>query len=108
MKTRIGKLRHRLTIEQETRVADGGGGSASVWEPVAEIWGAVEATGGSERVAADRVSGEVRYVITIRHRGDLGPAMRFRRGAEAFAILAVLDRDGRRRFLDCHCERRDL
>jgi SPP1 family predicted phage head-tail adaptor len=107
VKTRIGKLRHRLTIEQETRVADGGGGSVSAWAPVAEVWAAVEATGGGERVAADRLGGEVACRVTIRHRADLGPAMRFRRGAEVFAILAVLDRDGRRRFLDCHCERRD-
>jgi SPP1 family predicted phage head-tail adaptor len=108
LKTRIGKLRHRLVIEAETRIADGGGGSASAWEPVAEVWGAVEAAAGGERVSADRVSGEISCRITIRHRSDLGPAMRFRRGAEAFAILAVHDRDGRRRFLDCHCERRDL
>ena len=108
MKTRIGKLRHRLTIEQETRVADGGGGSTSVWALVAEVWAAMEAMSGGERVAADRIAGEVRCLITIRHRIDLGPAMRFRRGDETFAILAVLDRDGRRRFLDCHCERRDL
>jgi SPP1 family predicted phage head-tail adaptor len=108
MKTRIGKLRHRLVIEAETRIADGGGGSASVWEPVAEVWAAVEATAGGERVSADRISGNASCKITIRHRSDLGPAMRFRRGAEVFAILAVLDRDSRRRFLDCHCERRDL
>jgi SPP1 family predicted phage head-tail adaptor len=108
MKTRIGKLRHRLTIEQEVRVADGGGGSASSWEQVGEVWAAVEATGGRESVAADRLGDDVSCRITIRHRSDLGPAMRFRRGDEIFAILAVLDRDDRRRFLDCHCERRDL
>ena len=43
MKTRIGKLRHRLTIEREARAGDGGGGSASTWETVADVWGAVEA-----------------------------------------------------------------
>lgn len=108
MKPRIGKLRHRLTIEQETREADGGGGAVTVWQAAAEVWGAVEATAGSERVAADRLTGKVTHLITIRHRGDLGPAMRFRRGEEIFAIRAVLDRDGRGRFLECHCERGDL
>ncbi len=108
MSARIGKLRHRLTIERAVRTADGGGGGAVAWDEVAEIWAAVEAVSGKETVAADRVSGEVSHLITIRQRSDLGPAMRFRRGSEIFEILAVLDKDGRGRFLECHCERRDL
>jgi SPP1 family predicted phage head-tail adaptor len=108
VKARIGRLRHRLTLEASARAGDGGGGAVSTWETVAELWGAVEAVAGKEAVMADRVSGEASYRIVIRHRDDLRPAMRFRRGAEAFGILAVLDADGRRRFLVCDCERRDL
>ena len=108
MSTRIGKLRHRLTLEREVRADDGGGGAALSWETVAEVWGSVEATSGKENVEADRISGRASYLITIRNRSDLGPAMRFRRDAEIFEILAVLDKDGRDRFLQCHCERRDL
>jgi SPP1 family predicted phage head-tail adaptor len=95
MRARIGRLRHRLTLEARSRANDGG-------------WGAVEAATGKEAVAADRVTGQAAYLIIIRYRGDVTPAMRFRRGTEAFDILAVLDKDGRRRFLVCHCERRDL
>jgi SPP1 family predicted phage head-tail adaptor len=108
VRARIGRLRHRLTLEVRSRVGDGGGGAVSTWEPVAELWGAVEAVAGKEAVMADRVSGQAASRIVIRHRDDVGPAMRFRRGAEAFDILAALDQDGRRRFLVCDCERRDL
>lgn len=108
MKARIGRLRHRLTLETRSRSPDGGGGAVSAWTPVAELWGAVEAVAGKEAVAADRVSGETACRIVIRHRDDVGPAMRFRRGGEAFDIVAALDGDGRRRFLVCECERRDL
>jgi SPP1 family predicted phage head-tail adaptor len=108
MSARIGKLRHRLTIEQQTPSADGGGGTVTVWDELAEVWGAVEAVSGRERIEAGRTSGQVSHLITIRHRDDLGPAMRFRREAEIFEILAVLDKDGRGRFLQCHCERRFL
>ncbi|NJM34939.1 MAG: phage head closure protein [Rhodomicrobium sp.] len=73
-----------------------------------EVWGAVEASSGKEIVGADRVTGEASYTITIRYRPDLTPSMRFRRGTETFHILAVLDKDGRRRLLTCQCERRDL
>jgi SPP1 family predicted phage head-tail adaptor len=108
MKARIGKLRHRLILEQPLRTDDGGGGAEAGWEQVAELWAAVEAVSGTETVAADRVSGHASYLITIRYREGLTPAMRFRRGAEGFHILSVLDRDGRKRFLVCHCARRDL
>jgi SPP1 family predicted phage head-tail adaptor len=108
VKARIGKLRHRLTLEQAMRTDDGGGGAEAGWEPVAELWAAVEAVSGTETVAADRISGQASYLITIRHREDLRPAMRFRRGAELFHILSALDQDGRKRFLVCHCARRDL
>lgn len=108
MSRRVGKLRHRLTIERGVRITDEGGGASLVWEPVDDVWGAVEAASGKEKVAADRISGTAAYLITIRSRNDLGPAMRFRRGDDIFEILAILDKDGRGRFLQCHCERRDL
>ncbi len=108
MSPRIGKLRQRLTIEQETRTDDGGGGATIVWDEVAEVWGVVEAVTGKETIAADRVTGNADYRITIRSRTDLSPAMRFRHGSDAFHILSLLDKDGRGRFLTCQCERRDL
>jgi SPP1 family predicted phage head-tail adaptor len=108
MRARIGRLRHRLTLEAASRADDGGGGAVSSWAELAELWGAVEAATGKETVAADRVTGRTGYQIIIRYRDDVTPAMRFRRGEEAFDILAALDKDGRRRFLVCQCERRDL
>jgi SPP1 family predicted phage head-tail adaptor len=108
MRVRIGRLRHRLTLEVAARGDDGGGGAVSTWSAVAELWGAVEAATGKETVAADRVTGRAGYQIVIRYRDGVTPAMRFRRGGEAFDILAALDKDGRRRLLVCQCERRDL
>jgi SPP1 family predicted phage head-tail adaptor len=104
----IGKLRHRMTIERETLTGDGGGGAVAVWEDVGEVWGAIEAVSGGERLEADRTAGHVSYVITIRHRSGVEPAMRFRRDEELYRIPALTDRTGRRRFLHCLCERRDL
>lgn len=108
MSPRIGRLRHRLIIEEAERSADAGGGSATAWREVAEVWGAVSDTSGKEKAGHDRIGGEVSHQITIRYRSDLKPAMRFRRGDEIFELLAVLDPDGRKRFLNCLCERRDL
>lgn len=103
----IGKMRHLFTLQQEMRSDDGGGGSASSWQSLAEIWGALEAISGGETISADRVSGSAKYRITIRWRSDMLPAMSFLLGDRRFHILAVLDMDGRRRFLRCECEERD-
>ena len=104
----IGRLSHRLTLEREVRSADGGGGAGVAWEAAGEMWGAVEELNGTERIRADRISGEANALITIRYRSDVVPAMRFRIGTQIYHVLAVLDGDGCRRFLRCQCQRRDL
>lgn len=104
----IGRLSHRLALEREVRTGDGGGGATVIWETVAEMWGAVEMTSGTERVRAGAVAGEANTIITVRYRDDAVPAMRFRNGTQIFEIVSALDVDGRRRYLRCQCQRRRL
>jgi SPP1 family predicted phage head-tail adaptor len=108
VKPRIGKLRHRLTLEAPSRTADDGGGAVVTWAVIAEIWGAIEVAAGGERVTADRLTGTTQPVVTIRYRADVTAATRFLSGDRTLLIRAVLDPDGTRRFLRCLCEERDL
>jgi SPP1 family predicted phage head-tail adaptor len=108
VKPRIGKLRHRLTLEAPYRTADDGGGAVMTWAAIADIWGSIEAASGSERLAADRLTGTTQPMVTIRYRADVTTAMRFLSGDRTLLIRAVLDTDGTRRFLRCLCEERDL
>ena len=77
------------------------------WQPLADMWGAVEMPSGRERVEGGRLSGTANARITIRYCEDVTPAMRFRNGSQVFEIRTVLDVDGCRRYLVCDCERRD-
>ena len=108
MSARIGHFRHRVTLERPLREADGGGGAAEIWEPVADLWAMIDARSGKETVEADRLSGSRKVEITIRYRDDVAPNRRFRFGDRVLDIRAVRDEDGRRRFLKCTCEERDL
>ena len=108
MKLRIGKLRHRLTLQSPSRMDDGGGGAAIAWTDVAELWAALETSTGGETTSAGRLSGTIQAVVTIRYRDAVTPAMRFLFGARILEIRAVLDPDGSRRFLRCLCEEQDL
>jgi len=108
LSARIGALRRRVVLERPTRADDGGGGAVETWEAIAEVWAMIEANSGKEAVEADRRSGRRKVDVTIRYREDVAPHMRFRLGDRVLDIRAVLDEDGRRRFLKCNCEERDL
>lgn len=102
------ELRHRLTLEEVQRVADGAGGFTTSWAGVADLWAALTPTGGSEGVEAGRLAGKRAYEIVLRYRDGVRPAMRFRMGARIFEILTVTDVGERHRWLRCLCEERDL
>jgi len=47
---KIGKLRHRITIQEKVTVPDGYGGVTSTWKDVATVWSSVEPLKGRETV----------------------------------------------------------
>lgn len=99
----IGSLRRRLVIETPVRNDDEGGGTTVTWSPIGIAWAQVESVTGREQVHHDAVNSTVSHLVTIRYRGDVAPAMRFRDGNRLFEIRAVLEPDGRRRTMSCLC-----
>ena len=99
----IADLRHRLVLEERVSIADGGGGASESWTEVATLWASMHQKSGREREAADRLGVHATTDITIRYRSGVTTDMRFRLGTQHFNIRAVLDVDGRRRWLRCIC-----
>jgi SPP1 family predicted phage head-tail adaptor len=60
------------------------------------------------RFEADRLAGIITHEVVLRYRAGVVPAMRLRKGARIFQILAVIDVEERRRWLKCWCEEREL
>jgi SPP1 family predicted phage head-tail adaptor len=108
VRVRIGKLRHRVTLQSPSRTDDGGGGATIAWGDAADLWAALETNTGGETSSAGRLSGTIQAVVTIRYRDGVTPSMRFVLGARTLQICAVLDPDGSERFLRCLCEEQDL
>jgi SPP1 family predicted phage head-tail adaptor len=102
----IGTMRHRVVIEESVSAPDGGGGAIVTWTPVAEVWAAITPRAGRETAEADGLMGRVTHAITIRHRGDVTPRQRFRKGDRIFDITSVIDADEAHRFLTCLVEER--
>lgn len=102
----IGKLRHRIVLEQPLRSATEGGAASISWQPIAECFAEVSPQRGREVFESEQISGRVTHRITLRYRAGVSPEMRFRMSARIFEILSVRHVDERGRWLECDCEER--
>ncbi|HMR01767.1 MAG TPA: phage head closure protein [Candidatus Competibacter phosphatis] len=106
-----GRLRERLTIQQETVTRDDSGEELKSWSTLATVWGQVTPGASSERFlasAGQRVA-EVTHTARIRYRTGITPKMRIVwESTRILEILSVVDPDGRnsRTVLLCSEEQR--
>lgn len=101
----IGNLRHRITIEERLRVADGYGGLTTTgWLTVFSIWAAVEPTSGRERFFAGKLEHVITHKVRIRYRAGVRADMRVNFGGRFLQIRGVTNEDERGRWLILNCE----
>ena len=100
---RAGKLRHRITIEQNTPTRDALGAEVDSWTTFAVRWAAVEPLGGREFWDAAQVNAERRTRFRLRHLAGVTPAMRVSFDNRVFDIHAVIDAGERNRELELVC-----
>jgi len=107
----IGAMRHKITLQRQTRVADGGGGFGVTWTDVDDVFADIKAPNGSERFFGDKIEQNISHVVTIRFRNDISQKYRIKyaRTREAkttttyLAINAILNKDYRERYLELLC-----
>ena len=96
-----GALRTELVLEQCLPVPDGAGGHSESWSAVATLFAALEPVAARARPGAGRRLAVTTHRITLRHRPDVRPGMRFAAGGRRFLILTVVDPGERGRYLAC-------
>jgi len=74
----IGKLRHRVAIEQEYRNRDRQGGAVTEWTVFADRWAKVEQLSEAARFYAGSDMTDTTHKITIRYTENVTPKMRVR------------------------------
>lgn len=85
-----GKLRHRITIQSPTVVADGSGGyTVSGYSEVATVWAAVIPLTAQEQYFAQQLNQRTTHRIRTRYRNDVTAAMRILLGTRSFEIVGV-------------------
>jgi SPP1 family predicted phage head-tail adaptor len=100
---RIGRLRHRITIQQPSTAQNTYGEPGTTWSDLATVWGSIEPLRGREYFAAQEIQAEVTTRIVIRHRADVSPTMRVNYGSDTYLIESVINPDNRDRELQLMC-----
>lgn len=84
-----GRLRHRVTIQQQVHGMDANGARTVTWQDVASVWAAVEPLSAKEFIQSASVQSNVVARVTIRYRVLL-PSMRIVHNGQAYNIHGVL------------------
>ena len=108
----LGKMRQKITIQYQSRTADGGGSEALSWLDPTTVFGYIQPKQGGERFFGDQLEERITHIITVRYRRDLSHKNRllyvsFIKGVKytrTFNVRRVLNRDSTNKFLDILCE----
>ena len=102
----IGKMRHSLTIQAQSRSNDTAGGARRTYSTLATVWGSIEPVGGNLRLYGDQIEGVSTHKITIRYRSDVTTKHRINYSADSriFKINRILNLGTRDRYLEMLCE----
>ena len=103
-----GRLREPIKIQHAVTTQDASGTPQADWQDlIGNLWSEKLDVAGQEKVRGVQIEAGVSHVFEVRSRSGITPEMRVITKVDGVAhnIVAVLDRDGRRRKLWLMCER---
>lgn len=100
-----GRLRHRVTIQEQAVIRNSYGEEIVTWVDVATVWASVLPGSSGERflASASREQATATHTVRIRYRAGLNPKMRLIWDGRTLNIESIIDPDGRRRDLVLLC-----
>lgn len=101
---KIGRLRHRITIQKYTATRDSFGADVEDWTDIANVWASITPVSGKEYYAAQQINAEITTKITIRYIKDINPKMRVVFKDRMFEILSVINSEERNIELNLMCK----
>lgn len=102
---RLGPLRHRLVLQQQSVTRASNGEELIAWATLDTIWGNVRPASGRESYAnaGEQQLAVITHRVEIRYRADLTPKMRLKWGTRYLDIEQVGDPSGKRASLLLQC-----
>ncbi len=85
-----GKMRYRITLEENAGSQDEYGNITDEWTEVCTVWADIVPVSGREYLAAEQNMSETQYKIYMRYRKGINAKMRAREGDHVYELLSVL------------------
>lgn len=104
---RAGRLRHLVTIQQDTgTTVDGSNAHVADWTTLDKVRAEVRPTGGGESYRGLQVVAEATILVIMYFRSDVTTKMRIIHEGRTLNILQVSELTGRRRDMAVQCKER--
>jgi len=98
---KAGDLRHLVTIQTKTLVADSFSAAASAsWSTYTTAWAAIWPLKSAERMESMKLEHEVTHKIRIRYQDGITAKMRIKNGSRYFDIISIINPDERNIYLE--------
>lgn len=88
-KNTTSRLRHKMSLQEEIRTADGAGGFVRSWKTLTEIWAEIRTLSGRESFFADKLESAVSHKILVRYREGVAAGQRLVHESRVFNIRYV-------------------
>lgn len=88
---KIGRLRHRIVIEESSAGRDSFGAEVSQWIQFAKVWADVSPVSGREFASFKQINAEITTKIIIRYIAGITTEMRILFGDRVFEIDSVIN-----------------
>ena len=101
----IGDLNKRISLQQQTKAADGRGGFTVTWADAAtSIAAAIWPVSANEQIRAQATAMTVTHRIRIRYRSVLKSGWRVSWAGRYFDIVSIVDQNMAHKYLDLLCK----
>lgn len=98
------KIHHRLILQKPTYSRDEIGGTVTMWQDVASLWGSLQPLRGEEKFQFQKTQTHQSFKISVRFRADIVPNLRLRKGGRVFLIRSISNIEEQSHTLDMICE----
>lgn len=88
---KIGRLRHRIAIEESIAGRDSFGAEISEWRQFIKVWADVSPVSGREFIAFKQINAEISTKVTIRYIAGVTTEMRVLFDNRIFEITSIIN-----------------
>lgn len=89
---RAGDLKHRVTLQNPTKMRSATGSPTLGWQTVATVWASVRGMSGRDVIMAAQAQALVTHKVMIRYRSDVNAQTRMLYEGKVFEVVVALER----------------